>query len=273
MTRNTYVSNGRHRWRCRALCQSAAFVCPAADIFIEIEVLSDLNSLVLDENTIQTLAARHETSAPQEILKVALERLPRVTFACSFGAEDMVILDMLARMNARVNVFYLDTHVLFKETYALIKAAKKHYQLTDLTRVEPKLTLTEQARQYGEELWQRDPNQCCNIRKVEPLKRHLQAYDGWMTGIRRDQAPTRAHAQAFEADKKFHLVKVNPLILWTDEDVWRYIDDHDVPYNALHAQGYPSIGCVHCTRPVKPGEDPRSGRWAGFAKTECGLHR
>lgn len=123
--------------------QSAAFVCPAADIFIEIEVLSDLNSLVLDEDTIQTLATKHETSAPQEILKVALERLPRVTFACSFGAEDMVILDMLARMDARVNVFYLDTHVLFKETYALIEAAKKHYRLTDLTRVEPALTLTE----------------------------------------------------------------------------------------------------------------------------------
>ncbi|GMA63293.1 putative phosphoadenosine phosphosulfate reductase [Alicyclobacillus fastidiosus] len=232
-----------------------------------------LSSLVLDEQTIQILAKKHETSTPGDILKAALSRVPDMTFACSFGAEDMVILDMLMSMNAQVNVFYLDTHVLFKETYELIEAVKQRYHLFHFTQVEPALTIAEQARKYGEELWRRDPNRCCHLRKVEPLTKHLQQYDGWITGIRRDQAPTRAKAQAFEADRKFHLVKVNPLILWTEEDVWHYIHRHDVPYNSLHNQGYPSIGCFHCTRPVAPGGDLRSGRWTGFAKTECGLHR
>lgn len=228
---------------------------------------------MLDEGELHSLAVLHETSKPDRILAAALERVPHMTFACSFGAEDMVLLDMLMKMKAKVNVFYLDTNVLFPETYNLIQQATAHYHIPDLTRVQPALTLAEQTKKHGDALWARDPNQCCAIRKVQPLMRHLQGYDGWITGIRRDQAATRAAAQAFELDKKFRLVKVNPLILWTEEDVWNYIYHHDVPYNTLHEQGYPSIGCIHCTRPVKPGEDSRSGRWAEFAKTECGLHK
>jgi phosphoadenosine phosphosulfate reductase len=114
--------------------------------------------------------------------------------------------------------------------------------------------------------------QCCAIRKVEPLKRALGSVDAWVTGIRRDQAPTRANSKKVEWDDKFGLVKANPLADWTLEDVWAYIHEHDVPYNPLHDQNYPSIGCTHCTRQVMPGEDPRAGRWAGQEKVECGLH-
>lgn len=227
----------------------------------------------MHESQLKALAGRYESKHPREILEAALEQVPSLTFACSFGSEDMVLLDMLMKMNAKVNVFYLDTHVLFQETYDLIETAKSKYQIPDLTQVQSQLSLKSQAEKYGDALWLRDPNKCCSIRKVGPLAEHISKYDGWITGIRRDQAPTRAHAQAFEYDDKFKLVKVNPLILWTEEDVWNYIEENNVPYNPLHDNGYPSIGCIHCTRPVKQGDDPRSGRWAGFTKTECGLHK
>jgi phosphoadenosine phosphosulfate reductase len=228
---------------------------------------------VLDTDHIARLATELEYASPQEILKVAVQEIENLTFACSFGAEDMVLLDMLMSIAPQTTVFYLDTDVLFEETYALRDRAVAKYGIPNLLQVRPKLTLEEQASQFGDALWERDPNQCCNIRKVQPLTETLAKFDGWITGIRREQAPTRANAQVFEVDRKFNLVKVNPLATWTEGQVWKYIRDHDVPYNPLHDQGYPSIGCFHCTRPVKPGEDPRSGRWAGFEKTECGLHK
>ncbi|GMA64665.1 phosphoadenylyl-sulfate reductase [Alicyclobacillus fastidiosus] len=221
---------------------------------------------------IEQLAEEFEQATPQEIIAEALHRDPNMTFACSFGAEDMVLLDMLMKVNPEANVFYLDTNVLFEETYDLRDRAVEKYGIPNLRQVLPALTLAEQAAQHGDELWKRDPNACCAIRKVTPLKQVLTEYDGWITGIRREQAPTRANAKVFEWDDKFGLVKVNPLVRWTEGQVWRYIKQNDVPYNPLHDQNYPSIGCLHCTRPVNPGEDPRSGRWAGFAKTECGLH-
>lgn len=219
------------------------------------------------------LANSMEYSSPQEIVKTAVEKVSNLTLACSFGAEDMVLLDMLMKVDPAANVFYLDTNLLFSETYALRDWAVEKYGLPNLRRVSPKLTLAEQANEHGDALWSRDPNACCNIRKVAPLTAVLSEYDGWITGIRRDQAPTRANAQVFEWDAKFNLVKVNPLATWTNDQVWDYIHENDVPYNPLHDHGYPSIGCIHCTRPVKEGEDPRSGRWSGFQKTECGLHK
>jgi len=221
---------------------------------------------------IDELAATYEEARPEEILREALRRVPKITFACSFGAEDMVILDMLMSIDTQADVFYLDTNVLFPETYELIERAIAKYGIPNLHQVFPKLTLEEQAAQYGDALWSRDPNLCCKIRKVEPLADFLAGYDGWITGIRREQAPTRRNAKVFEWDAKFNIVKVNPLVRWTEKDVWNYIVERGVPYNPLHDRNYPSIGCLHCTRPVKPGEDPRSGRWAGFDKTECGLH-
>ncbi|MCL6549102.1 MAG: phosphoadenylyl-sulfate reductase [Alicyclobacillus sp.] len=232
-----------------------------------------MRGTALAEADIQKLAERLEGAHPQEILKTALEAVPNITFACSFGAEDMVLLDMLMDIDREAHVFYLDTDLLFPETYQLRDQAVERYGIPNLRRVTTSLTVEQQAEQYGPELWARDPDLCCNLRKVRPLEQILQEYDGWITGIRREQAPTRANAKVFEWDRRFGLVKVNPLAAWTNEQVWDYLRDRGVPYNPLHDRGYPSIGCIHCTRPVKPGEDPRSGRWAGFAKTECGLHK
>lgn len=225
----------------------------------------------LTPEAVDSLAERYEASTAEEIFRAATEQIPAITLACSFGAEDMVLLDMLSGVSRDVFVFYLDTEVLFPETYRLRDEVVARYR-PNLIQMRPSLSIAEQAEAHGDALWSTDPDACCGLRKVAPLKQVLSRFDGWITGIRREQSPTRKGARAFETDRKFGLVKVNPLIRWTDEDVWAYIREHDVPYNPLHDQGYPSIGCIHCTRPVKPGEDPRSGRWAGKAKTECGLH-
>ena len=227
---------------------------------------------IVNELDVVSLANKYESASPQEILAKAVEQVSNLALACSFGAEDVVLLDMVMKISPTTKVFYLDTDLLFSETYDLINRIQDTYAIEHLIRVSPEISVHEQAAAYGDTLWSRHPNQCCDIRKVQPLTKMLSTIDGWITGIRRDQAPTRANAQAFEEDLKFGLLKVNPLIRWTEQDVWQYIRDHHVPYNPLHDQGYPSIGCLHCTRMVQPGEDPRSGRWAGFQKTECGLH-
>jgi phosphoadenosine phosphosulfate reductase len=134
------------------------------------------------------------------------------------------------------------------------------------------ITPSEQAKRHGDALWARDPDACCAIRKVEPNERALAGKRAWISGIRRDQSKTRSDVQIVEWDERFGLVKVNPLAAWTEADVWKYILEHNVPYNELHDRNYPSIGCTHCTRAVNPGDDPRSGRWQGFDKIECGLH-
>lgn len=215
-----------------------------------------------------------EGKSTQEVLAAAVERFfPNIALACSFGAEDVVLVDMLSRVRPGIKAFYLDTDLFFPETYTVRDKLTARYDMEWL-RITPQITLQEQEERYGAALWSTDPDLCCRIRKVEPLQRALMemGFQAWITGIRRDQAPTRANAKIAEWDKKFNLVKFNPLAAWKWEDVWEYIRKHDVPYNVLHDQGYPSIGCYPCTRPVKRGEDPRAGRWAGKAKTECGLH-
>ena len=238
----------------------------------EYDVFIVANQTLIRAQDIEPLARSMEDANPVEILQVAVDRIANLTLACSFGAEDMVLVDMLSRIRADIEFFYLDTDVLFPETYALRDAVIEKYAQMRVRRVRPSMTLDEQAESYGSELWKTSPNTCCGIRKVQPLTQVLQDYDGWITGIRRDQAPTRANAQVFEADGTFGLIKVSPLAFWTDEQVWAYIRANGVPYNPLHDQGYPSIGCVHCTRAVTSGEDPRAGRWSGLEKTECGLH-
>ena len=136
----------------------------------------------------------------------------------------------------------------------------------------PKLNPAEQEAAHGAALWGRNPDLCCSIRKVEPQKRKLAGLRAWISAIRRDQTSTRAKAKRVELDPKADIVKINPMVDWTSQQVWDYVHTHDVPYNALHDRNYPSIGCTHCTRAVLPGEDPRSGRWSNFGKTECGLH-
>ncbi|THF79176.1 phosphoadenylyl-sulfate reductase [Cohnella fermenti] len=224
------------------------------------------------EALIREKAEEFENASPETVIKFAVETFPNITFACSFGAEDVVLVDMLQKISPSTDIFYLDTDFHFKETYETRDRMAEKYGL-EFVRVSPKITPEEQAAEHGPELWKSDPNGCCNIRKVEPLTRILGQYEAWITGIRRDQAPTRANAKKVEYDTKFGLVKFNPLAAWTSEDVWNYIRDNDVIYNPLHDMHYPSIGCEHCTRQVLPGEDPRAGRWSGSDKTECGLHK
>lgn len=213
-----------------------------------------------------------EGKEPQEILRWAVEEFqPGLTMAASFGGPSgMVILDMVMQIDPSVEVFYLDTDFLFPETYALRDACEAKYGFKAVG-YKSLLTPEQQAEQHGPELWARDPDQCCEIRKVEPNYRALANNTAWLAGMRRDQAKTRKNIGIVEWDSKFSLVKVNPLAAWDERQVWTYIMANDVPYNALHDRNYPSIGCTYCTRPVKEGEDPRAGRWAGFDKTECGI--
>ncbi|MFS0724443.1 phosphoadenylyl-sulfate reductase [Paenibacillus sp. 1P07SE] len=224
------------------------------------------------EALIQQKAVELEHASPEAILKYAVETFPNISFACSFGAEDVVIVDMLQKISPGTDIFYLDTDFHFKETYETRDKMIERYGIK-FVEVKPELTPQEQAQQHGEELWKSDPNLCCNIRKVQPLTQILSKYEAWITGIRRDQAPTRANSKKIEYDTKFGLVKFNPIAHWTSEDVWNYIRTNNVYYNPLHDNNYPSIGCEHCTRQVMPGEDPRAGRWSGNEKTECGLHK
>jgi len=225
------------------------------------------------EALIAQKAVELENASPEEIIAFAVETFPNITFACSFGAEDVVLVDMLQKVSPRTDIFYLDTDFHFKETYETRDRMAERYPGIPFVEVKPEITPEEQAEQYGPELWKSDANQCCNIRKVKPLTNILSKYEAWITGIRRDQAPTRANAKKIEYDAKFGLVKFNPIASWKTEDVWNYIRENDVIYNPLHDQNYPSIGCEYCTRQVMPGEDPRAGRWSGQEKTECGLHK
>jgi phosphoadenylyl-sulfate reductase (thioredoxin) len=224
----------------------------------------------MTQEELATWAGALEVRPPQEILALTAERLPRIAFATGFGAEGCVVIDLIARHRLPIEVFTLDTGVLFPETYALWRELEARYGIT-IRAVRPSFTL-EEAKLTYDRLWERDPDACCQARKVLPLRAELSRLDAWVTAIRRDQTPDRAAARAVERDAKFGLVKVNPLVAWTSEQVWAHLREHGVPVNPLHARGYPSIGCAPCTSPVAPGEDPRAGRWRGRDKKECGLH-
>lgn len=213
-----------------------------------------------------------ESWTAEEVLRWGVEQFhPRIALASGFGAEGMVLIDLASRMDAELRVVTLDTGFFFPETHALIEKVERRYGIR-VERCRPKLTPEEQALTYGDELWARDPDFCCHLRKVEPLKTALRGLDAWITAIRREQTPSRAGVGKIEWDQKFGLVKLNPVADWTWERVWAYIRDHQVPYNPLHDRNYPSIGCTHCTRSVRPHEGLRAGRWSGLQKTECGLH-
>ena len=226
----------------------------------------------IDHTELRELSQEFEHSTPQQALRWGIEQFRGgLTLACSFGAEDVALVDMIARIDPSVPVFYLETEYLFPETIEVRDRIAARYGIHPVP-VRPLLSIEQQAALHGPDLFGRQPDLCCKIRKVEPLRRHLGSFQAWITGIRRDQAPTRANAPLVEWDKIFNLVKLNPLAKWKREDVWAYIRAQDVPYNVLHDRNYPSIGCQPCTRPVLPGEDPRAGRWANFSKKECGLH-
>ena len=208
----------------------------------------------------------------EEIIEWAARRFPgRIVLTCSWQRQSSVLIHMLHQLGLSVKIVEIDTGLLFPETHATRDALIARYGF-DVETIRPRRTVAQQAREEGGELWARQPDLCCWLRKVEPLQRALEGMDAWITGIRRGQSATRAGAAQFERDPVRGVTKIQPLAGWSDEDVIGYLLAHDVPYNTLHDQGYPSIGCMPCTQPVTGDADPRSGRWAGTTKTECGLH-
>jgi phosphoadenosine phosphosulfate reductase len=227
----------------------------------------------MSDAKLRAISAVLEKTRPQVILRWALEEFGSgLALATGFGAEGCVLVSMLGSINPSARIFYLDTELLFPETYALRDQLEKRYGV-HFERRSTAISLAEQEARYGARLWERQPDECCRLRKVEPLREMLKGLDAWITAIRREQSPTRAAAAIVERDEQFGLIKINPLAAWSSEDVWGYIKEHEVPYNALHDLEYKSIGCTPCTTPVQIGEDARAGRWRGLIKTECGIHR
>jgi len=215
---------------------------------------------------------RLEAATPEEIVRYAVEKFREgLTMATAFGPEGCVILQMLSEIAPQTRVFNLDTGYQFQETLDLRDRIAEKYGV-HVELLQPELSVEAYERRHGGPLYKTNPTQCCADRKIAILKRGIAGKTAWMSAIRRDQSPFRAGAPIVGWDKKFGLVKINPLANWTKKDVWRRILEQNVPYNPLHDQGYPSIGCWPCTRAVLEGEDDRAGRWSGFAKTECGLH-
>ena len=194
----------------------------------------------------------------------------RLCLTCSWQKQSSVLVHMVSELGLEVDVVELDTQLFFRETYETRERLVERYGLT-LLRPDV-LTVAEQHRREGPNLWERDPDRCCHVRKVEPLIEALEPYDAWVSGIRRGQSPSRAGARKVEHSERYGVWKVQPLADWSESDVWAYIVANDIPYNPLHDVGYRSIGCIPCTRPTRPEEEERAGRWAGSDKLECGIH-
>lgn len=227
---------------------------------------------LLNQGQIVQAALQLEDAAAEDILAWAVESFyPRLTMATAFGAEGCLIIHMLARINPNVRVFNLETGYQFPETLQLRERIKQRYGM-EVEYVRADESVEDMEKRFGGPIYGKRPDECCRIRKVEPLKKAVEGYDAWISSIRRDQTPERAGVGVVSWDRKFNLVKISPLARWTSQQVWDYIRANDVPYNPLHDRGFPSIGCYPCTRAVAEGEDERSGRWAGFEKRECGLH-
>jgi len=230
-------------------------------------------ALNIADDEILALAEEFESAQPETVLRWAIDEFgSEVALATGFGTEGCVLVDMIAKIDATARIFYLDTDLLFPQTYELCHQLAARYGVSFERRTSQR-SLEQQALRHGEKLWERDPHLCCRLRKVEPLQEMLAGLQAWVTAIRREQSVTRANAKVVERDAKFGLIKINPLAGWSKRDVWRYIHEHNVPYNPLYDQGYSSIGCIPCTTPVQINEDQRAGRWRGFQKTECGLHQ
>jgi phosphoadenosine phosphosulfate reductase len=208
----------------------------------------------------------------EEILRWAVGTFGRkLTMATAFGAEGCCLIHLLAEIGPEVRIFNLDTGYQFPETLQLRERIKQRYGIA-VEFVRPETTVAEYEEEHGGPLYRHRPDQCCHDRKLEPLRQAVAGYDAWISAIRRDQTPDRAQAEVVQWDRKFGLVKVNPLLFWSRRDVWKFLLDNAIPYNPLHDRGYPSIGCWPCTQAVGNGADERAGRWAGTSKKECGLH-
>jgi phosphoadenosine phosphosulfate reductase len=212
-----------------------------------------------------------ESMQAEDVLRWAYEQFgDRMCLTCSWQRQSSVLVHMVSELGLDIPVIELDTQLLFRETYETRDALVDRYGLK-LVRPEV-LTVAEQHRQEGPNLWERDPDRCCHLRKVEPLERALQPYEAWVTGIRREQALTRANAQKVEWSERYGVWKIQPIVDWDAKRVQAYIVVNEIPYNPLHDAGYPSIGCIPCTRPVAGAEDERAGRWQDSDKIECGIH-
>ena len=211
-----------------------------------------------------------EHASAQDLLRWTEENFGG-NYVVASNMQDAVLVEMAAKVRPGVDVLFLDTGYHFAETIGTRDAVEQVYGV-NVVNVRPELTVPQQDALHGKDLFARDPGACCGMRKVEPLSRALSGYSAWVTGIRRVEAPTRANAPLISWDKAFGLVKINPLAAWSDEDMQNYIDSNGVLVNPLVDEGYPSIGCAPCTAKPIAGADPRSGRWQGLTKTECGLH-
>jgi phosphoadenosine phosphosulfate reductase len=207
----------------------------------------------------------------EEVLRWASEEFgERLCLSCSWQKQSSVLVHMVSELELDVDIVELDTHLFFKESYETRERLVERYGLSLV--VPDVITIAEQHKREGPNLWETNPDHCCHIRKVEPLIRALEPYEAWVSGIRREQSPSRAGARKVERSERYGVWKVQPLADWTEKDVWRYILRNDIPYNPLHDVGYRSIGCIPCTRPTRPDEEERAGRWAGSDKLECGIH-
>lgn len=225
------------------------------------------------QELLDNLNEQFEVAGPDQVLIWGYHTFGvGMVLGTGFGPSGMFLIYRLWELGIKVPIFYLDTHLLFDETYELKDRVEERFDV-QITRVSSDLSLDEQAEKYGDKLWEKNPNQCCYLRKVLPLKNYLSDKKAWITGIRRGQSETRRKTQFVEWDPQNEVIKINPLASWTGDEVWNYIRGKGLPYNPLHDQGYPSIGCIPCTEPVEvDNEDQRAGRWNGSQKTECGIH-
>jgi phosphoadenosine phosphosulfate reductase len=227
----------------------------------------------MDEAELKARSTELDGKPPEEILRFAFDRFPHIAISTAFGPEGCALVAMAAGLKPDLKVFTIDTDFLFPESIELRARIEEKYGITvEVLRGE--VSIEEQNRRFGPRLFESNTDLCCQLRKVEPTGRALKGLDAWIAGLRRDQAKTRAHIdilESYERPGEPPLVKVNPLANWTRKDTWKYLLDHEVPYNPLLDRGYPSIGCWPCTRPVTDGSDERAGRWGG-QKTECGIH-
>ena len=223
-----------------------------------------MSSLSLTEPQIEAMPA-------EEVLRWAYDEFgDRLCLTCSWQKQSSALVHLVSELGLGIDVIELDTHLFFKETYETREALVARY---DLNLIRPEIiTVAEQHNREGPNLWESNPDRCCHIRKVEPLIQALEPYDAWVSGIRRDQSPSRASARKVERSERYGVWKIQPLADWDEDRVWSYIVANDIPYNPLHDAGYRSIGCIPCTRPIRPDEEERAGRWAGSDKLECGIH-
>jgi len=213
-----------------------------------------------------------EAMTAEDILRFAYGEFgDRLCLTCSWQKQSSVLVHMVSELGLPIDVIELDTQLFFKETYETRDRLVERYGLT-LAKAPRIPTVAEQHRQEEPNLWETDPDRCCHIRKVEPLLEALEPYDAWVSGIRRDQSPSRAGTPKLQLSERYGVLKIHPLADWDEKRVWAYIHVNEIPYNPLHDSGYRSIGCIPCTRPIAPDEEERAGRWAGSDKLECGIH-